>query len=187
MRVVNKSFTAAALLSIVPLFAIAGLGHAQSLRFTGIDGMMQTVKPEGQSGVSGLALRTRVESDDLPAGMTLMPAIEYWRNSDHLDDFGVRATQSDLTLGVDGRFDFQWRTVAPYLGAGLGLHFIKQEFEATTLDVNQETSHTRLGPDLLAGVQLAPAAWLQSFFEAKYAFITSYRQFKLNWGLGVNF
>jgi len=187
MRVPPKRLTAAVTLLLLASLAASGPALAQSLRFTGVDGMMQTIKPQGQSGVSGLALRARVQSDDLPPGVSLMPAIEYWRNADRLDDFGVRATQSDFTAGVDGRYDFHWRTVAPYLGAGLGVHFIKQEFKATSLDVNQKIDHTKLGPDLFLGVQMAPAGWLQSFFETKFALVPSYRQFKLNWGVGVNF
>jgi opacity protein-like surface antigen len=187
MRVTRSRLTAAALLLPLALSTVPAAARAQSLRFLGVDGMMQTIKPQGQSGVSGLALRTRLQSDDLPAGMSLMPSIEYWRNADRLDDFGVRATQSDFTAGVDGRFDFRWRSVSPYLGGGLGLHFIKQEFVASALDLNQRIDHTKLGPDVFAGVQMAPAGWLQSFFETKFAFVPSYRQFKLNWGVGVNF
>jgi opacity protein-like surface antigen len=161
--------------------------HAQSIRFVGVDGMMQTVKAQGQSGVSGLALRTRLESDDLPLGVSLMPSIEYWRNADRLQDFGVRSSQSDLTMGLDGRYDFGGGTIAPYVGGGLGLHFINQQIRAPTLGMDQKADHTRLGPDLFLGAQLAPVGAIQSFVEAKFAFVSDYRQFKLNWGLGVDF
>lgn len=179
MRVVSWILLGAALLTLP--------ATAQAMRFTGVDGMMQTVKAEGQTGVAGMALRTRIESDDLPVGLSLMPVLEYWRNSDRIKDFGVRATQSDVTVGMGARYDFGGSTVQPYAGGGLGVHFIKQEFQATGLGLDQRQDHTRLGPDFFLGLQLAPAGWLQSFIEAKYAFVADYNQFKLNWGFGVNF
>jgi opacity protein-like surface antigen len=169
----------------VLLLALPATAHA--LRFTGVDGMMQSVKVEGQSGVSGMALRTRIESDDLPVGISLLPAIEYWRDSDRIEDFDIRAVQSDLTFGVDGRYDFGGDAVRPYLGAGFGVHIINQDFEAPRQDIDWSEDHTRFGPQFFLGVQLAPAGWLQSFVEAKYAVVSDFNQFKLNWGFGVNF
>jgi hypothetical protein len=179
MRVLTRIFLGALLLTL-PALALAG-------PFAGVDGMLQTVKAEGQSGMSGMALRTRIQSDDLPVGISLMPSIEYWRNSDHIEDFDVRATQSDLTLGVDGRYDFGGETFQPYLGAGFGAHFLNQHFEASRVGIDQKQDHTRFGPDFFLGLQLSPAGWLQSFVEVKYAIVTDYNQFKLNWGFGVNF
>ncbi len=183
MRAVVISVLGAALLTFaVPL-------HAQSVRPLGIDGMMQTVKAEGQSSISGLGLRCRLESEDLPEGVIVMPTIEYWRDLNRIEDFGVRSSQSDFTLGADARYDFGGSSaLVPYAGAGLGLHLIRQEFQATELGIPlARHDHTKLGPDLLVGVQLAPVGWLQSFAEAKYAFVHPFGQFKLNWGMGVNF
>lgn len=160
---------------------------AHAVRFVCVDGMMQTVKVEGQSGVSGMALRTRIESDDLPVNVCIMPVIEYWRDADRIEDFDIRAVQSDLTFAVDARYDFTGKSVQPYLGAGLGMHFINQDFEAPRQDIDWSEDHTRFGPEFLLGVQLAPAGWLQSFIEAKYAIVSDFNQFKLNWGFGVNF
>jgi hypothetical protein len=173
------------LLGALLLLALAAPAHA--LRFQGVDGMMQTVKSEGQSGVSGMALRTRIDSDDLPAGIGLMPSIEFWRDSDRLEDFDVHAEQSDLTLGLDGRYDFGGDTIQPYLGAGFGVHFLDQEFSAPRAGLDQKEDNTRFGPDFFLGIQLAPAGWLQSFVEAKYFVVSDWNQFKLNWGFGVNF
>lgn len=170
------------------LFLLPSLAFAQSVNFRGIDVMTQTVKQEGQSTISGLGIRLRMQSDDLPAGLTLVPTLEHWRDSDRLQDFNIRATQRDLTLGLDGRYDWQWGNWRPYAGAGLGAHFIKTTFEAPDLGVaGEEETRTKVGPDVLVGLQLSPIAWLQSFAEAKYYYVPPFRQFKLNWGLGINF
>lgn len=179
MRVLTRILLGALLLTLP--------AAAQALQFTGVDGMMQTVKAEGQSGVSGMALRTRIESDDLPVGISLMPAIEYWRDSDRIEDFDVHASQSDLTIGLDARYDFGGESVQPYLGGGVGAHFLNQEFQAPRVGIDEKKDHTRFGPEFFLGVQLAPAGWLESFIEAKYAIVSDFNQFKLNFGFGVNF
>jgi len=181
MRAVTRLLFATGLL-LVPASAFS-----QSFHINGIDAMTQSVKQEGQSFITGLAVRTRLSSDDLPVGLTLMPTLEYWRDTDQLKDFNVRATQKDLTLGLDGRFDFSAGTWRPYAGAGLAAHFVNTKFEAPDIGVQQqEEGHTKIGPEVIAGLQLAPISWLQSFFELKYDYVPPFRQFKLNWGFGVN-
>ena len=154
----------------------------------GLDGMTQTVKQEGQSAITGLALRARLGSDDLPVHVTIMPTLEYWRDTAHLQDFNIRSTQKDLALGVDARYDLSLGSWRPYMGAGVATHFIKTSFSAPDIGIApSEQGHTKVGPNALIGLQLAPLGFLQSFIEAKYAYVPPFRQFKFDWGLGVNF
>jgi len=170
------------------LFSCPAVAQSQSFHVTGLDGMTQTVKQEGQSAITGLAFRARVASDDLPVGMSLMPNLEYWKDSDRLQDFNIRASQKDLTLGLDARYDLTMGSWRPYFGGGLSAHFIKSKFSAPDIGVpGTEESHTKIGPNALLGLQLAPLGFLQSFIEAKYEHVPPFRQFKFNWGFGVNF
>ena len=169
------------------IFSFPVAAHAQ-FHMGGIDGMMQTVKQQDQSAFTGLGLRARITSDDLPVHLTLMPTLEYWRNSANLKDFDIEAAEKDLSLGLDGRYEMTFGAWHPYAGAGFAAHFINTEFAAPQLGVGQtQADHTKFAPNLLAGLQLAPLGPIQSFLETKYAFVSDFKQFKLNWGLGVNF
>ena len=143
---------------------------------------------EGQSAFTGLGMRARITSDDLPLHLTLMPTLEYWRNSANLRDFDIEAAEKDLAVGMDARYEMEFGTWRPYAGGGLEAHFINTHFAAPTIGVPEASEdHTKIAPNLLAGLQLAPLGPIQSFLEAKYAFVSDFKQFKLNWGLGVNF
>lgn len=169
------------------LLSFPAAAHAQ-FHMTGMDGMMQTIKQEGQSAFSGLGIRARITSDDLPVHVTLMPTLEYWRNSANLKDFNIEAAQKDLALGLDVRYEMTFGTWNPYAGAGLESHWIKSSVSAPGIGVPEaQEDHTRIAPNLLVGLQLAPLGPIQSFLETKYAFVTDFKQFKLNWGIGVNF
>ena len=182
MRGLSFFLLAAVLLSL-PVAA-----RSQIIQFSGIDGMTQNVKQEGQSAISGLAMRVRIGSDDLPVGMSIMPTIEYWKDSDQIGDFNIKSSQKDLSVGVDLRYDLSMGAWKPYLGAGVASHFITSKFEAPDIGVAElEEGHTKVGPNMLLGLQLAPLGFLQSFIEAKYSYVPPYRQFKLDWGFGVNF
>ena len=172
----------------VGLLILPTAARSQSFHVSGLDGMMQTIKQQGQSAFSGLGMRARITSDDLPMHLTLMPTLEYWRNSANLKDFDIEAAQKDLAVGLDGRYEMEFGTWRPYAGAGLEAHFINSQFSAPQIGVPAASEdHTKLAPNLLAGLQLAPLGPIQSFLEAKYAFVSDFQQFKLNWGLGVNF
>lgn len=172
----------------VGLLILPTAAQSQSFRVTGLDGMMQTVKQQGQSAFTGLGLRGRITSDDLPLHLTLMPTLEYWRNSANLKDFNIEAAEKDLAVGLDARYEMEFGTWQPYAGGGLEAHFINSRVSAPEIGVPEASeNHTKVAPNLLAGLQLAPLGPIQSFLEAKYAFVSDFKQFKLNWGLGVNF
>ena len=41
------------------------------------------------------------------AGVEILPSIEYWRNSNTLEPFGIKTTRKDATLGGDVRYMFR--------------------------------------------------------------------------------
>src|SRR5262249_11926060 len=136
------------------LLLLPAVARSQSFHMNGLDGMTQTVKQEGQSAITGLALRARLGSDDLPVNMTIMPTLEYWKDCDRLDDFNIRSTQKDLALGVDARYDLSLGSWRPYAGAGLSTHFIKTTISAPSVGgAASEQSHAKIGPNVLLGLQ----------------------------------
>jgi opacity protein-like surface antigen len=159
---------------------------AQRSLLTGIDIMSATVLQEGQSSFSGLGLRVRLHPERLVAGVEILPSVEYWRNSSTVTPYNIRATRKDATLGVDARYSFQIHNWNPYVGAGLGLHFLSSEINAPSLGLTQATnSVVKGGLAALVGTTFALTPRVDNFIELKYHHITDYRQLKINWGLAI--
>src|SRR5512134_3186742 len=77
---------------------------ASATGLAGVDIMTATVMQEGQSSFSGLALRMRMTSPRLVQGIELLPTVEYWRNANTVEPFGIHTTRKDATLGADVRY-----------------------------------------------------------------------------------
>jgi opacity protein-like surface antigen len=149
--------------------------------------MTSTVLQEGQSSFSGLAIRARLQPPSLSSHIEIMPTIEWWRNSNTIKPYGISTTRKDATLGVDGRWNFGGSTFKPYLGAGIGLHFLSNRVSAPSLGLNNATdSVTKGGLALLGGVSFALSGRFENFLDLKYHHVTDYRQLKINWGITYN-
>ncbi len=172
-------------LAAFSLPALSAAAHAAEL--VGIDGMTATVIQEHQSSFSGLGLRARVHPASLISNVELLPIVEWWRNTSSVQPFDVRATRSDATVGIDGRFVGEFKGFHPYAGVGFGLHFIHNEVEAPSLGLaHGEKSLIKGGPALLGGATFAIGGRLENFLELKYHYLPSYSQFKINMGLAFN-
>ncbi|MBI5709024.1 MAG: outer membrane beta-barrel protein [Candidatus Eisenbacteria bacterium] len=177
MRGILRLFFVLFLLVISAALARAGT-------IAGVDGMTSTVMQQGQSSFSGLGVRVRLRSARLVEGFELMPAVEYWRNSSTVETFGIRTTRRDATLGVDARYSFRTGGWHPYVGGGLGLHFITNEVDAPSLGLRHASdSVMKGGLAALAGTSFALTSRLDNFIELKYHHLPGYSQLKINWGL----
>lgn len=171
-------------LAVLLCAALAPAASATIL--AGVDIMTSTVMQEQQSSFSGLALRMRITSPRLIEGIELLPTVEYWRNSNNVEPFGIHTTRKDATLGADARYLFRSTGMRPYLGAGFALHFLSSAVDAPSLGLNNE-SHALVkgGLSVLGGLAFPLAGRLENFVELKYHYLPDYRQIKLNWGLSV--
>jgi opacity protein-like surface antigen len=183
MSVAPVALAALAVLAALLVFVSPAAAQVGLERIEFVNG---SVKAEGQSAVPGNALRFHLAGGDLDDNWSVVPAIEYWRDSDHFPEFGVeKITQRDWTVGADARYHVNvkksWR---PYVGGGFGLHLIKSTFDPVTGPSEQETSK-KFAPNLLLGVDLPAASFIQSAVELNYQMVSGFRQFKINWGIGV--
>jgi len=154
---------------------------------TAVEALTSTVLQEGQSSFSGLALRVRFQPPQLMKQFEIMPTIEWWRNSNTIQPYGIETTRKDATLGVDGRWNFGGTTFKPYAGAGFALHFLSNRVSAPILGLNEATdSVTKGGLALLGGVAFALSGKFDNFIDVKYHHVTDYRQLKINWGISYN-
>lgn len=176
MRIPYRIALLGALCICLPALARAdGLIH-------GIDGMTSTVMQEHQSSFSGLGLRVRLQSARLVSGLEIMPSIEYWRNSTTVQPFDISTSRSDATLGADIRYSFRTSNWHPYLGGGIGMHFLSQRASGPGIG-DRTNSIIKGGLAALAGLTFGMTPKLDNFLEAKYHHLPGYSQLKFNWGL----
>jgi hypothetical protein len=182
-------FLVAALLSPALAHADAsGSTTAPRGGITGIDAMTGTVFQQGQSSFSGIALRLRVHHAALVPSVEILPTFEFWQNTSHVDAFGIETKRRDATMSCDARWLFRSRPWQPYLGAGIGLHFLDSEVRAPSLGLPHGSEGlVKGGLEALGGIQSSSESHLGSFLELKFLNVPAYRQFKINTGLAWNF
>ncbi|HYM80453.1 MAG TPA: hypothetical protein VEY91_03455 [Candidatus Limnocylindria bacterium] len=180
MRTSARMLATLLALTVLPIAVSAG-------PIAGVDAMSATVLQKHQSSFSGLALRMRVHPPQLIPQVSLMPTIEYWRNSSNVQPFDIQSTRKDATMGVDLRYDIPREGFHPYVGTGFGLHFISTEVNAPSLGLQHASdSLIKGGVSLLGGVTFGLAGRLENMIELKYHHIPDHSQLKINWGLAIN-
>ena len=176
--------------------ALAGPLHAQTQTVPpptrtpktvdGIEAMTSTIFQEGNSSFSGLGIRLRIHPPSLMDQVSLLPTIEYWRNSSKVQPWGIETTRKDATLGMDVRYDFRHSGWQPYIGAGFAMHFLSNQVDAPSLGLEGKDSIIKGGLTALGGVQFGITDRLANLIEVKYHHVTEYKQVKLNWGLSYS-
>lgn len=178
MRLVVRFLVVALLLAVS-----AALARAQT--FGGVDLMNSTIFQQHQSSFSGLGARVSLRSASIAPGFDLLPSIEYWRNSTTVERFDIHTVRKDATLGADVRYSFRHEGWNPYIGGGLGIHFLTSEVSAPRLDLPHASySVIKGGFSALAGMEFPLTSRLTNFLEVKYHHLSDYRQLKINMGIG---
>jgi hypothetical protein len=166
------------------LFVSAALARAQV--FSSVDVMTSTVMQQHQSSFSGLSARVGLRSTSIVEGFDLLPYVEYWRNGTRVEARGntITSARKDATLGADMRYTFQRDGWRPYVGVGLGVHFLSTEVDAPSLGVYHENdSAIRGGLSALAGITFPLTKRLDNFMELKYHHLPDDSQLKINMGI----
>ena len=134
---------------------------------SGVDAWTSTVFQQGQSSFSGIGVRMRLANATLPL-VEFMPTIEYWRNASNVTEFGIKTVRRDATLAADARYNFATHgTLHPYLGAGLGLHFLQSEVDAPRYGLDhRQDSVVRAGLAAMAGAEFGNERF-GNFIEVK--------------------
>ena len=182
---------------IAPLALIATLATpvpeaAAGAGLSRIEFAQQSVKLSQQSFVTGMGLRVHLAGGDLNEGIIVVPALEYWRDTDRIPELGVyELMQRDWRIGGDVRYKLNagsgW---APYGGVGLGLHLTHSRSTVQTTDspaVTRSDSGNKLAPNFLIGVDLPAAGPIRNAIELNWHMVPDLRQFKINFGLGWEF
>lgn len=151
--------------------------------FAGVEFLTSTVFQEGQTSFSGMALRTRMHHSRLVQQVEFLPTIEYWQTN--VSALGFRTTRRDATLGGFARWMFpSSRAFHPYLGAGLGVHFLHSAVESPDLKLDDDV--VRGAVAAMGGLAFGTNERFGNFLELEFHDLTHERQLKFNMGMSWN-
>ncbi len=177
------------LMVLIGLLAVGALSAQcamaeESFGFRGIGGSIAYVDPEGVDGTVGLGIFA--DLGRIGPRFGLEPHFEYWSHSE--EAYGARASISDVAMGARGKyfFDIPNSKVSPFVGLGLGLHFLSAEASMEVpgyATMTVEGSDTKLGLDLGGGMdaELSPKVDLHAGLW--YGIVSDFDQFAMRLGL----
>ena len=184
----GNRFTKATLVVAIAMTLTAAFGPAAwaqnaaddvGLGFKGLGARIGMVDPEDASSTIDLGIH--IDAGEFARNLHLQPIAEYW--SVGVDVGTADIDISDFSLGMDLLLDFplQDSRVVPYVGGGLGMHWLK--FDDGVVD----ESRTKLGLNLEGGVRTDVMPNLSLFGELRYNFVSDANQLKLLGGFTYRF
>lgn len=182
----------ASLAALAIAFALASTPARAADGITGLEAMTSTVFQKGQSSVSGVGIRMRIQSAQMLPNVEFRPSIQYWRNAISVDDFQLSAVRKDATLGGDALwlFPLESRAFEPYLGGGFGIHFLSSEVNSPQIANSPATNSVQKGAlSLVGGLRFGKDQRFGNFVEVEYHMVPQAQQLKLHigfsWNVGV--
>lgn len=113
--------------------------------------------------------------------------VDYWSQSE--EAFGTKASVSDVILGARGKYFFRVSSpkIQPFVGAGLGMHFVRAEVSIPPMGplpgMSVEDSSTELGLDLGGGMATSLSPRMDLRTELWYGLASDVDQFSLRVGM----
>jgi len=153
--------------------------------FKGIGGAIGFVSPENINGTFSFGAFADLGS--IAPKFRLEPRIDFWSHSE--ESFGAKASINDLTFGARTKYMFEVQDprFQPYVGAGLGLHFIHGEVSTPAGGgfpaMSFSDSQTKLGLDLGGGLMMPVNPMTNVMAEAWYGIVSDVNQFSLRLGI----
>ncbi len=175
----------------VVLLSVCTIGSAQ-LALKGVGGAIgyTSVSFAGTSteSLGGFLIAAHADLGEITKDITLVPDITYWGTSKSVEGFDWKV--SDFAINVNGHYNFQMEgMLKPYAGAGLGLNFLSSTINLPTVTTifgtyggSQSTSYTRLGINLLAGVNYQLNDQLTLLLEPRYVLASDFNHFMIKVG-----
>jgi opacity protein-like surface antigen len=113
--------------------------------------------------------------------------IDHWSESQ--EAFGAKTSVSDMNLGARGKYFFPVANakVQPFVGAGLGLHFVSAKVSIPAFgsqpEMSVKDSATKLGLDLGGGMATALSPRMDLWTELWYGAASDVNQVSLRAGM----
>ena len=139
---------------------------------------------DAEDASSTVAFGVHVDAGTFVRNVHVSPYVEYWSAGASVNGFDVNT--SDLTIATDVNLDFpmQGSRITPYLGGGLGLHFLSAD---ANFPGGTSQDQTNFGLNIEGGFKNQIMPNLSLFGEAKYTFVSDANQIKFMGGFTYNF
>lgn len=182
------------LLAVVAIMlAVTAVSSAQ-LAFRGIGGAIgfTSVSFSGGSSsesLSGFLIAAHADLGEVAKDIAIFPDVEYFSTSKSVSGYDWKV--SDFAINVNGHYNIQMEgMLKPYVGAGLGFNFISSTVTlpsytlfGVTYGGEQTESATRLGINLLAGVNYKLSDMLTLVVEPRYVLASDFNHFMIKAGV----
>ena len=173
------------LLVLGSLALVAPVAMAQSdLGFKRLGASIGFVDPENLG--STFSLGVFADHGTVAPNISIESRLDYWSQSDQFP--GTETSLRDIAVGVRGKYNFETSNpkIRPFVGAGLGVHFLK--LEATVPPpfgpgTTVETSSTELGVDLGGGISTPLSPRTDLLGETWFGIVDGANSFTLRAGL----
>ncbi len=177
---------------LVLLLVFVALGFGQGLGFKGVGGGVGFITASMDDGsgstssLSGFLIAGHVDLGEITKDLTLVPDITYWSASKDpvkLSNFGINANV---------HYNFQSSSqLKPYVGAGLGYNSFSTTVTIPSFNVGGFTygggtassSASRLGINILAGVNYKLNDMLSLVVEPRYVIASDFNHFTAKVGI----
>ncbi|TMQ60192.1 MAG: hypothetical protein E6K76_02375 [Candidatus Eisenbacteria bacterium] len=153
-----------------------------NLGLRSLGGNVGLVDPENASSTLGLGVFANM--GNLSPAIRLAPHLGYWSKS---EDFGgAEASVHDFSLGTRCEYMFHVSSpkFQPYMGAGLGLHFLGAKASVPGFPTIKDSS-TKLGLDMGGGFITPLSPKTDLVVDAWYGIVQDMNQFTMK--VGVSF
>lgn len=177
----------ASICTLVSQNAMAG-----DLGFKSLGVSVGMVSPEDIDATFGLGVFT--EHGFVTPEIELESRIDFWSKSEDTG-FGD-ASIRDISVGTRGKYMFPTSSssVQPYVGMGLGLHFLHAKVDVPSMDFGGtiipgytvEDSDTKLGLELGGGMEMPVNPNTHFVAEAWYGIVSDFNQFSARVGMAWN-
>jgi hypothetical protein len=162
-----------------------------NLGLKGIGGAVGVVSPEDMDATFGLGLM--LDHGTIVPHLALESRLDWWSKSQ--DAFGSEVTARDIAVGARCKylFDLKTPTIKPFVGSGLGLHFLHAEVNVTPppgfpgQPMTVEDSSTKLGLDLGGGMMAAVNPRTALLAELWYGVVSDFSQLSFRVGMEYRF
>jgi hypothetical protein len=162
-----------------------------NLGLKGIGGAVGVVDAEDMDATFGLGLM--VDHGTIVPHLALESRLDWWSKSQ--DAYGSEVTARDIAVGARCKylFDVSTPTIKPFVGGGLGLHFLHAEvnmvpppgFPGQPMSV--EDSSTKLGLDLGGGMMAGIGPRTALLAELWYGVVSDFSQLSFRVGMEYKF
>jgi outer membrane protein W len=128
---------------------VAQSSSNEGLGFRSLGANIGFVDADNVPGTMGMGVFANL--GNITSDIRLVPVANYWSKSEEFA--GDKVSVRDISFGARGQYMFRVNSpkFQPYMGAGLGMHFVRAEVSSVSQPMSVSASDTKLGVDMGGG------------------------------------